>query len=157
VVVAAEGGVLGLKGSGREPGSLRSAFGRDLIEMDPAVGLAVEIDGVVGGEEEARLCVGEVGKNAAGLIGLGREDGVGGAGGDVGELDRPGVGRGSLGGELAGLGEGCSEPGELFAVGREGGSGVVAGGGIEEAEFVGLEVVERDERCARARWLRCGG
>ncbi len=113
--------------------------------MDPAVGLAVELDGGVGGEEEACGSVGEVGKDAAGLVGRGREEGAGDAGGEVGELDGPGVGRGAGGGELAGVDEGRAQPGDLVAAGREDGRGVVAGGGIEETEGVGVEIVEGEE------------
>jgi len=69
MVVAAESGVLDLEGAGGEPFDAGIAFGMDLIEVDPAVGLTVELDGGVGGEEEAGGSVGEVGKNAAGLVG----------------------------------------------------------------------------------------
>jgi hypothetical protein len=76
--------------------------------MNPSVGLAVEVDCIVGGEEQARLSVGEVRENAAGLAGLGREDAARCSGGDVGELDRPGVERSAVGGELGDAGEGCA-------------------------------------------------
>ena len=125
--------------------------------MNPAVGLAVELDGGVGGEEEARGSVGEVGKDAAGLVGRGREEGAGDAGGDVGQLDGPGGGRGAGGGELAGFNEGGAQPGDLVAAGREHGSGVVAGGGIEEAEGVRVEIVEGEEAVRRLVGFCCDG
>jgi len=149
MVVAAESGVLDLEGAGGEPFDAGIAFGMDLIEVDPAVGLTVELDGGVGGEEEAGGSVGEVGKNAAGLVGWRREEGARGAGGEVRQLDGPGIGRDARGGELTGRNEGGMQPGELVAVGRECGSGVVAGGGIGEAESVGFEVVEREEAVRR--------
>ena len=41
--------------------------------MHPAVGLAVELDGGVGGEEEAGGSVGEVGRTLPGLLGGGEK------------------------------------------------------------------------------------
>ncbi len=74
--------------------------------MHPAVGLTIELDGGVGGKEETWGAIGEVGKDTAGLIGWRREEGAGGSGGNVGELDGPGIGRGTGCGELTRLNEG---------------------------------------------------
>jgi hypothetical protein len=95
-VIFAEGGVVRFGWTGGEPENVGWACGVDFVEMDPAVGLAVEADRVVGGEEESRLAVGQVGENAAALVGLWGEDGAGVAckvwRGEVEQVDGPGVG-----------------------------------------------------------------
>ena len=102
-------------------------------------------DVVVRGEVEVGFAGGHAGFHAAGLVGFGLEEGAGFVGGDVEDLDRPGVRRGAVAGELRCVGEREAEPGNGFAVAGEDGGGVVAGGGRGEGEGFGFEVVEGEE------------
>lgn len=129
----------------------------ETVEMDPLVGFAEEDDAIVCGEEEPRLARCHVREDAAGFVGLGREDGARGVGGEVEELDGPGVWAGDVRRVLGLAGEGRAEPGDLFAVRREGGSGVVAGGCCGEGELVGGEVIEREKGVRGAAGGRAAG
>jgi hypothetical protein len=144
-VVAAEGGVLDFERSWGKPIDEGIGVGMDLVEVYPSVCLAIELDGGIGGEEEACGAVGEVRKDAAGLIGAGREERARDTGGHIGKLNGPGVGRGTGGSELTRFDEGRAQPGDLVASGGEDRGRVVTGGGVEEAEGVGVEIVESEE------------
>jgi hypothetical protein len=65
------GGVFGLKGTRGQPRYGGILAGRDLVKMDPAVGFAIEVDGVVCNEKEFWCSVGDVGKDAARFAWLG--------------------------------------------------------------------------------------
>ena len=108
--------------------------------MIPAIGLGGEKQLAFDRPEKFWFPCCHVRKDAAGLVGLGREDGACGVGGEVEELDGPGVGADEVRRVCGLASEGRAEPGDGFAVGREDRCEVVAGGGGGEGELVGGEI-----------------
>ena len=135
------GDVLHFELAGREQGR-RATLDRGRIEMRPAIAFPRKDDAVRAGPDQ--LIFGDHGAKHAARTGVRFPDLAAGAVGDTGHADGPRVSR-APSAPSAAPAAGHAREGDLFAVGRPRGVGIAIHAGVQVAQRLRREIVDRDE------------